>query len=302
MSQTSIKTKPAILAAGSCLLGHFLNAVRDLALGAEDFEYAVFPRSSGARALRLRPELLMRCRVLIEETSPWHRTVSPAERALLPSDCRIIRVPTIHFNSLWPLMCADPRNEPSLCFPAGMLPFSRGDRLALKIMETEADPQRGVRKYFETDLEAFVDLDRAHELETVNLFAREANCDIRLAAYVTEHFTTSRLFLMHHMAGRQVMTFALAQILSHPSIFEQKAFPLARAIQSVPRWLSQVAHAPAQSPVHPGVARHFGLTWYRDDMRFIWRASSFTFREWIEFYFRFRPGRAAPLPQLDVAS
>jgi hypothetical protein len=41
--------------------------------------------------------------------------------------------------------------------------------------------------------------------------------------------------------------------------------------------------------VHPVVARHFDLTWWRDDLRYRLSGDRPTFREYIIDYIRWRP-------------
>lgn len=283
--------KPVILAAGSCIVENLMIGVRDLSVGSEYFEFVMSLGAATGGRLPLSASVLSRCRLLIEEASPWVRMLSEDERSQLPGDCKQILVPTIHFNSLWPLMAIDPRNAAEPNFPFGRIPFDRGDRLALDIMRRETDPAKRVATYFGTDLSSVVDIGRHHALELENMFALERNCDVRMAAYIATNFRETRLFHTHHHPGPEVMTFALMQLLAHPAILECTSKPLATALAGLPAW-AEVVRANFEietAPIHPTVAEFFDLAWYRDDMTFRSRDREFTFKEWIEFYFAYEP-------------
>jgi hypothetical protein len=282
--------KPVILSVGNCLVEYFLGGVRDLSVGTEYFEYVA---SRGGAALGrepLDPQILARCRLLIEETSPWQRMLSGDERAQLPATCKRITVPTLHVNSLWPLMVADPRNKPiPPVMPWGVIPFTHGDRLALDIMEREADPARRLEAYLATDLSTVVDLARHHQLSVDSMFAAEAGCDVRVAAYVVSNFREKRLFYMQNHASSELMGFALLQILGHPAILEISGRPLHEAVESVEAWKERnlAALATEAAPIHPAVAAYFDLKWYRADLRYPWQHIEYTFEQWLEFYFAY---------------
>jgi Polysaccharide biosynthesis enzyme WcbI len=295
--------KPVILGAGSCILGHFLDGVRDLYVGTEEFDYVMSPGQASEGRDPLSPEILSRCRLLLEEASPWYRMLSDDERAQLPESCTQILVPTIHFNSLWPLMATDPRSIPQPGLPWGMIPFSRGDRLAQAIMRTETDPEKQLARYFATDLSKVVNIARNHELELNNMFVREENCDVKVAAYICANFREKRLFYTHHHPTAELLTFALIQIIGHPAVRAIGRKRLPAVIDGVREWVeSRHAFVAEAAPIHPAVAKHFDLPWYREDMQYPWQGVDYTFEEWIRFYFSYEPVQPAAEPAASSAS
>jgi hypothetical protein len=178
-----------------------------------------------------------------------------------------------------------------------MIPFSRGDRLAQAIMRTETDLEKQVAQYFATDLSKVVNIARNHELELNNMFAREENCYVKVAAYVCANFREKRLFYTHHHPTADLLTFALIQILGHPAIRAIGRKRLPAAIDGVREWVESRHEFVAEAaPIHPAVARHFDLPWYRDDMRYPWQGVDYTFEEWIRFYFSYVPNQPAAEP------
>jgi len=285
-------TKPTILGAGSCVIEILLDGVRALSSNEERFDFIMSLDAPTGRE-RIPDDALAACELVIEEASPWKRqhALSDEERDKLPSTCEVLRVPTIHFNSLWPLMIADPRNTPDPPdAPWGRLPFPMGDRLALSVMNGSKDTRERLSAYWTTDLHSVVNVGRNHELELTDMFAREVGCDIQIAAYVAANFKQRRLFYMHHHPTPELITFALIQILSKQPVRRIMNRPLTAVITDAPNWIAERRPFPgADAPIHPAVAKFFDLSWYRDDMTYHWLGVDYTFEDWIAFYINYEP-------------
>ena len=206
-----------IVGAGSCIIEAVLKHFRSIPGLDERAELHLSQILPGGRS-PVPADLLARTGILIEEAAPWQGsgTLTAEERAGLPSSCTTITVPTLHFNSLWPLMVEDPRNVPEPGAPYGRIPFGMGDRLALKVMQSVADPAARRAAYEATDLATVVNLARSHELEVRNCFAREQGCDVRVAGYVMSHFREKRLYYTHNHPTGELMYFVLAQLFAVP--------------------------------------------------------------------------------------
>jgi hypothetical protein len=293
-------SKPVILAAGSCLIHILGQGFHALCGNGERFDFVTSQDAPGGRP-PVPGDVLARCVAVIEEASPWkkYHALSEDERSNLPGSCAAVRVPTIHFNSLWPLMVRDPRNVPEPDAPWGKLPFAFGDRLALAIRRTVDDPNRRLAAYFEADLHRSVNVKRNHELELSDMFAREGGCDVRIAAYVAANFRRRRLFYTHHHPTPELMTYALVQVLANPTVAGLFERSRTDAIDDAPAWvLERNPLFGEEAPIHPDVARFFNLEWYGDDMTYRWLDQSFTFERWIDFYLRYEP---AALPGAVVS-
>ena len=290
--------KPVLLGAGSCIieaiLGHFTRTP-----GVADAVELHLSQTVGGGRPPVDPGLLSRCSIVIEEAAPWQGsgTLTKAERALLPEACTTITVPTLHFNSLWPLMTEDPRNQPEPGAPYGRIPFGMGDRIALKIVQSEPDPARRRALYDATDWRRTVNLARSHELETRNFFAREQGCDVRVAAYVLAHFRDRRLFYTHAHPTGELMYFVLAQLYALPALRSAIGLPYDTLIQAARLWseTSNVFRG-EEAPVHPAVAAHFGLRWWHADLQYAWLNTQRSFDAWITWYLTYVPNQPDPPP------
>lgn len=290
--------KRTIVAAGSCITEFVGRSIVELSSSSESFEF-VHVRGCGDDREPISEALLGRAALVIEEMSPWVRALTDVEHQMLPADSAVIRLPTIHFNSLWPLMTVDPRNVPTPDLPFGMIPFNRGDALACNILQTETDPRRALQRYLETDLGEFINLKRHHEMEVAGLFNREQSCEVKIAAYVTVNFQTERLFLAHHHPDQALFVYLMKEVAAHPAVRDIQQVALTKVFAAIGPWTAK-NHPPIfpfAAPIHPYVAEFFELSWWQPDMTYNWQGVDYTFEEWMRFYFEY----ASPLRPLELA-
>jgi capsular polysaccharide biosynthesis protein len=288
-----------VVGAGSCIIQAILDHFATIPGISERAELHLSQFLPGGRT-PVPVDKLVRCAILIEEAAPWQGsgTLADAERALLSASCARITVPTLHFNSLWPLMAEDPRNVPEPGAPYGRIPFGMGDRLALKIIQAEPDAAARRAAYDAADFAGTVNLARSHELEARNCFAREQGCDVRVAGYVMSHFREKRLYYTHNHPTGELMYFVLAQLFAVPAIRDLIRQPYDVLVEGARRWATASnVFAGEEAPVHPAVAEYFGLRWWRRDHRYLWMGQGRTFDQWIDWYLSYVPA----LPALPVA-
>ena len=154
-------SRAVVVGAGSCLLEAIVAGLHRLPRADEEAELHLSQLGADGRA-GVPQDVLARCTVLIEEACPLRRQfmLSEAERARLPAGCATILVPTLHMNSLWPLMTEDPRNVPEAGAPYGRIPRPFADKLALQVREQVRDPAKRMAAYLATDVLAAQGLPR----------------------------------------------------------------------------------------------------------------------------------------------
>jgi hypothetical protein len=283
--------KPVIIGAGSCIIEAILNQFAEVPGLLDKVDLHLSQIVPGGRA-PIPSDILTRATILIEEAAPWQGsgTLTGDERTQLPETATTIAVPTLHFNSLWPLMTEDPRNQPEPGAPYGRIPFGMGDRVALKIVQSEPDPAKRRALYDAVDLAGVANLARSHELEIRNCFAREQGCDVRVAAYVMANFREKRLYYTHNHPTGTLMYFVLAQLYALPAIRDLIKRPYDQLVTAAQKWaIESNVFGGEEAPVHPKVAGHFGLQWWRADHRYPWMGQQRNFGEWIDWYLRYVP-------------
>jgi hypothetical protein len=269
--------------------------IEALSSGDGRYEFVMSPASYRDRPI-VPDDQLARCELVIQEASPWtkYRCLTEAEESKLPSTCQTLLVPTMHFNSLWPLMIADPRNVPEPHLPWGRLPFAMGDRLALKIRETVPNSDEWLSAYFAADIGSVVNIRRNHHIEVSDMFAREQGCDVQIASYVVANFRRRRLFSMHHHPTAEPLAFVLIQLLSKPATQRVLGRSPASAMDEALDWMEGrlveiEREIGEEAPIHPAVAKFFELSWYSESDEYRWIHDAYTFREWVDFYLHYEP-------------
>jgi hypothetical protein len=304
MSEPAVTQRPAVIGAGTCIMESIIGHLKGVPGLADKADLHLSQATGGGRP-PISPELLGRARILIEESAPWQgsATLTPAERSHLPADCTTITVPGLYFNSLWPLMVEDPRNQPEPKALYGRLPFGMGDRLALKLVQTlPLGERRGA--YDAIDVLKQVNLPRSHELEMRNSFQREAGCDVRVAAFVMANFREKRLFFTNGHPTGELMYFVLAQLLAIPALRDLIKLPYDQLIVAARHWAdTSGVFKGEEAPIHPAVAAYFGLKWWTPELRYAWLGETRNFSEWMDFYLSYQPpGAEQAAPAAPAAS
>ena len=227
---------------------------------------------------QLSPEDISGCAVLLEQHDP---RAFPYHDAL-PDETVRLKFPAVDLNVLWPFNRVNPYNTPETAeFPFGRFPY--GDRMIVDALERGVAAPEILTTYLTAWKEYNLDLDRLLALEDARLRARDANCDVKLGAYVLASFRTTRLFWTVNHPTMELLLEVVAQLLN-------AAFPqsprLSRAVlgRELTRVFGNRGPLGAISvPVHPIVAEQFGLTWYDPGEIYLGPAgATYTYRGYFE--------------------
>lgn len=239
------------------------------------FEHPVSGRAT------LPADVLERCAFVWEQRD--YEPFAYANR--LPVDCRTTVFPSMDLNVLWPYTCNNPYNRPEPPeYPFG--PFHYGDRIVTSGIKSGLDAAEILERVLNVWNERPIDLDRLMEIERARLRARDMYCDVRMGEYVLERFTRERCFFTRDHPTLS-MLFDLIERL-----FE-RIYPYEPRLAAIDLDDDLRAHFPQEplgefsSPVHPAVARHFGLAWYSKDDHYGPRAKPMAYREYFETMIRY---------------
>lgn len=215
------------------------------------------PNQGGLRR-GLAPEALADALAVLDEVpAPGGSSLAPGERAALPAGCAILRLPRPSLTALWPLAGDSPAEREAH-------PFH--DRLAGQLRGAGA-PEALMAAYAAAPLADLADLDAMLEEDASRLAAREQGCDLRILAFILAQFRAQRLFHTATLPAAPLLAFLLAQALLHPALKRLPAMPHDAALRAALPAMAAAVEA-EQAPLHPGVAAHFGLAWWRPDLAY----------------------------------
>lgn len=164
----------------------------------------------------------------------------------------------------WPMTCANTRDRVEPGFPFGEFPY--GDKFVSACLDKKVPPEQILRLATSgTWGSNWPDLDETFAAESRRLTAGDAACDVKIGAHVLKRFRSQRLFwTVDHPADvliaelvRRLLT--ASGLVKNPTKAVDEHFTPAEeggllGIYAV--------------PVHPHVASHFALAWYRPDQTY----------------------------------
>jgi hypothetical protein len=210
------------------------------------------------------------------------------QRQMLPDDCEIRRFAAPHLTALWPFLGPDPRLkfEPRL-YPGGRYAF--GDRIAANLASLQLPDDVMQLSYLSMTEKEMPDLDGLLAADRAAWRKLDATNDVKLAEFIVENFRRYRLFfapphptgeLLRHMIVQLVADSPLEAFCNPPALRRELDF-----------LLTGYLGRRQELPIHPHVARRFGLAWWQPGMRYRWRSNRWTFEEHALRTIRWTPWR-----------
>ena len=214
------------------------------------------------------PEILETCECVYFQRGT--ADVLPGYMERLIAQGKSQRFPIMFCQALWPAHTELRRKLPEPGLPWGRFPYC--DRVLLDLLETGQEDSRIADRYLHTDLARMFDLDRLVELWRYQMEDADKSCDVVLAELQWREWRDTRHYwALSHPTNRlfgEVLRKLLARTIG--PVAEEELLGSLRANE-----LDQF-----MTPIHPSVARHFGLKWCSPDDLYAWPDGPFTIRQW----------------------
>jgi tetratricopeptide (TPR) repeat protein len=159
---------------------------------------------------------------------------------------KLVRLPELQLDFLWPFG-GQPHiaNAPDDLYPDGPFPADLGDAWLNRALEGPARPEAAEEAYRALDVARVVDLDRMRDLTLARAAERDRLYGVDFAPRIAAGLRTPGLFLGPRTPGPQMFG-ALAR-----AAFARLGLSYSGAAETAP--------TVRELPIHPSVARHFGL-------------------------------------------
>jgi hypothetical protein len=199
----------------------------------------------------------------------------------LPDRLIKISYPLPHFHFLWPFHANEPRNENSHrpINRHGVQPvYHYGDSYVLDLLK-KGDPfEQIIDKYLALNVGDVVDLDRLANSTLSHARRTDETTVVKVGDYLEGNFRTSRVFQTINHGANPLHFFMVNQILN---ILDCPQLPSTVFDQT-----RELIGEPV--PIHPSVARHFGLAYADESTRYaVDDLRNLTFSEYIRAYVYF---------------
>lgn len=244
----------------------------DIALDRDEDVYFIGTESMEREAAH---RVIAAADILITDVSEAGESVP---RALISENSNHISVPIVTADFLWPFAgAAHPRNAGSDALPAGPYPADFGDEFLDGLVAERMAEDAAVGTYTTLDVGKFADLDGLLR----ERLAAQARLDVLtgfdLADFIDQSFRSENLF-----ATRERLRMPLFARITSTMLHRMGLNPL-RAND-----LMEAPFPAGETPIHPGVLRHFGMTSPEPDHRYeMLDEGAFTFEQYCRRYMRY---------------
>lgn len=202
--------------------------------------------------------------------------------SIVPAAVQIIKVPLVSAVFLWPFAGRPhPKSQKLPHSPNGPFDPELGDVFLNGLIAEGVEPDEAVNRYLALDFSKRTNLDRLFELWCEAQRRRDQVSGFEMVDLIASRFREEQLFLTPHHPNLSIFN-ELARQVFHRMGFSK------RTIDRVLATLRASPFASDSLPIHPFVARHFGLRWVAEDQRFPLRhEGDFTFSEFVRRYVAF---------------
>ena len=206
---------------------------------------------------------------------------------IVTKNAKVFRYPAVRLNFLWPFATRPHPlslwNEPYN--GNGIFNVYLSDSLLAGLMDEDPDPESVFERFMRIDPLNHANLDRLFEVTRQQFKRNEAECDIGMWDDIETRFRSERLFWD---AGHPTWTCfwpVVEAMLQFLDIGVDAAVTKALRSRLDPGFLLRNHDA----PIHPRVAEHFGLSWWRPELRYrLDHDGWFTYDEWVRRFIGFR--------------
>lgn len=212
----------------------------------------------------------------------------PELRRMLPAGCNIRRFASPRMGALWPFLGADPR----LVFEAGLYPGGRypfGDRIGVSLAYLQLPDDIVQLSYQSITEKEMPDLDALFTADRAAWRQLDATHDIKVADFIVENFRRYRLFFAPTLVTGELLRHMVLELVTGSPI-EALCDPV-KLRREVDFLLTGYLGRREELPIHPHIARQFGLSWWHPAMRYQWHSNHWTFEEYVVRYIRWTPWR-----------
>ncbi len=211
-----------------------------------------------------------------------------AIRDALPADCAIRRFAIPEMHAFWPFLSADPRavREPDRYIPAR---YGFGDRIAAGLTHYPMADDLLPVIYDGLAQKEMPDLDALLAMDAMNWKRLDSRADVKLAPYLQAAVRRDRVFNAPTIPGPALMRVLAERLLDCPVL--NAHLPADVRVADLDTATQGFTGRREELPIHPAIAAHFGLAWWKPGHRYRWHANSTTFEEYIVDYIRWTAWR-----------
>ena len=209
--------------------------------------------------------------LLVQDIRDWENYPL---RPYIQDGVRIIKFPLLHFASLWPFDHYNgPGDKEAYEREWPNLTFLYHDGLLARLRKEIPDWEERLLAYRTLSVDGIINFARLHDFEKRRLTAMDKQFGCEIGQFILDHFQRRRLFYTTNHPNGQIIGM-LMQYLLRKLGMDQGYRP-----NSTLDHLRRL-----QVPVHPKVAQALGVTWAKENTKYLYGGEQITWETYIRRY------------------
>jgi hypothetical protein len=206
--------------------------------------------------------------LLVQDIRDWENYPL---RPYIQDSVRIIKFPLLHFASLWPFDHYNgPGDKEAYEREWPNLTFLYHDGLLARLRKEIPDREQRLLAYRTLSVDGIINFTKLHDFEKRRLTAMDKQFGCEIGQFILDHFQRRRLFYTTNHPNGQVLGMLMQYLLRELEI-DQGYRP-----SSTLDHLSRL-----QVPVHPKVAKALGVTWAKENTKYLYGGEQITWETYI---------------------
>jgi len=209
--------------------------------------------------------------LLVQDIRDWENYPL---RPYIRDGARIIKFPLLHFASLWPFDHYNgPGDKEAYEREWPNLTFLYHDGLLARLRKEIPDRDERLLAYRSLSVDGIINFARLHDFEKRRLTAMDKQFECEIGQFILDHFQRRRLFYTTNHPNGQVIGMLMQYLLRQLGL--GRDFRPNSTLDHLRR---------LQVPVHPKVAEALGVTWAKENSKYLYGGEQITWETYIRRY------------------
>jgi hypothetical protein len=195
-------------------------------------------------------------------------------RPYIPVGVRIIKFPLLHFASLWPFDHYNgPGDKEAYEREWPNLTFLYHDGLLARLRKEIPDREERLLAYRTLSVDGIINFARLHDFEKRRLTAMDKQFGCEIGQFILDNFQRRRLFYTTNHPNGQIIGMLMQYLLRELGM--DQGYRPNSTLDHLRR---------LQVPVHPKVAKALGVTWVKENTKYLYGGEQITWETYIRGY------------------
>jgi hypothetical protein len=209
--------------------------------------------------------------ILVQDIRDWEQY--PLKPYIRPS-ARIVKFPLLHFASLWPFDHYNgPGDKEAYEREWPNLTFLYHDGLLARLRKEIPDPEQRLLAYRTLSVDGVINFARLHDFERRRLVAMDKQFGCEIGRFILDNFQRRQLFYTTNHPNGHIIGMLMQYLLRQLDM--GRGFRPNSSLDHLRR---------LQIPVHPKVAQALGLTWVKENTKYLYAGEQITWETYVRRY------------------